>query len=63
MVINSLVSNERRGQRDKLGAARVAVLGPDELDAGEVTLRDMATHTEAKVRLEEVVGEMGRAIL
>ncbi len=48
---------------DKLGAARVAVLGPDELDAGEVTLRDMATHTEAKVRLEEVVGEMGRAIL
>ena len=36
---------------DKLGAARVAVLGPDELDAGEVTLRDMATHTEAKVRL------------
>ena len=32
---------------DKLGAACVAVLGPDELDAGEVTLRDMATHTEA----------------
>ena len=48
---------------DKLGAARVAVLGPDELDAGEVTLRDMAAHTEAKVRLEEVVGELGRAIL
>ena len=48
---------------DKLGAARVAVLGPDELDAGEVTLRDMATHPEAKVRLEEVVGELGRAIL
>ena len=44
---------------DKLGAA---LLGPDELDAGEVTLRDMATHTEAKVRLEEVVGELGRAI-
>ena len=40
----------------------MAVLGPDELDAGEVTLRDMATHTEAKVRLEEVVGELGRAI-
>ena len=33
---------------DKLGAARVAVLGPDELDAGEVTLRDMAAHTEAR---------------
>ena len=48
---------------DKLGAACVAVLGPDELEAGEVTLRDMATHTEAKVRLEEVVGELGRAIL
>ena len=26
-------------------------------------LRDMATHAEAKVRLEEVVGELGRAIL
>ena len=32
-------------------------------DAGFITLRDMATHTEAKVRLEEVVGELGRAIL
>ncbi len=48
---------------DKLGAARVAVLGPDELAEGVVTLRDMAAHTEAKVRLEEVVGELGRAIL
>lgn len=48
---------------DKLGAARVAVLGPDELAEGVVTLRDMATHAEAKVRLEEVVGELGRAIL
>lgn len=48
---------------DKLGAARVVVLGPDELAEGVVTLRDMATHAEAKVRLEEVVGELGRAIL
>ena len=48
---------------DKLGAARGAVLGPDELAEGVVTLRDMATHAEAKVRLEEVVGELGRAIL
>ena len=48
---------------DKLGAARVAVLGPDELAEGVATLRDMGTHTEAKVRLDEVVGELGRAIL
>ena len=48
---------------DKRGAARVAVLGPDERADGVVTLRDMAAHTEAKVRLEEVVGELGRAIL
>ena len=48
---------------DKLDAARVAVLGPDELAEGVATLRDMGTHTEAKVRLDEVVGELGRAIL
>ncbi len=48
---------------DKLGAARVAVLGPDEAARGEVTLRDMATHTEALVSLGEVVDELGRALL
>ena len=48
---------------DKLNAARVAVLGPDEYERGEVTLRDMGTHTEALVSLDEVVGELGRALL
>ena len=40
---------------DKLGAARVAVLGPDELAAGKVTLRDMGTHTEALVGLGQAL--------
>ncbi|MEE0845741.1 MAG: histidine--tRNA ligase [Eggerthellaceae bacterium] len=40
---------------DKLGAVKVAVLGPDEVAAGEATLRDMATHEERKVALSGVV--------
>ncbi len=48
---------------DKLGAAHVAVLGPDEYGQGQVTLRDMGTHTEALVGLSEVVDELGRALL
>jgi histidyl-tRNA synthetase len=48
---------------DKLHATRVAILGPDELSQGKVKLRDMGTHTEALVRFEEVVDEMGRALL
>ena len=39
---------------DKLGAHYVAVLGPDELVAGSVTLRDMQTHEERTVPLEDV---------
>ena len=48
---------------DKLGAARVAVLGPDELARGQVTLRDMGTHAEALVGLDEVTAELGQALL
>ena len=40
---------------DKLGAAYVAVLGPEELAAGKVTLRNMATHDEAPVAIADVV--------
>ncbi|WP_172136792.1 histidine--tRNA ligase [Adlercreutzia sp. ZJ473] len=40
---------------DKLGAAHVAVLGPDELAAGQVKLRDMGTHEERLVALEDAV--------
>ncbi len=39
---------------DKLGAARVAILGPDELAQGCAKLRDMATREEELVSLEEV---------
>lgn len=39
---------------DKLGAAHVAILGPDELAAGQAKLRNMATHEEQLVALGEV---------
>ena len=42
-------------QANKQGAAVVLVVGPDELAAGEVTLKDMATGLEEKVALNEVV--------
>ena len=40
---------------DKLGAAHVAVLGPDEVAAGVVKLRNMATHEETDVALAAIV--------
>ncbi len=48
---------------DKLGAARVAVLGPDELARGQVTLRDMASHEEFPVALDSVAAELSQALL
>lgn len=39
---------------DKLGARYVAVLGPDELASGQVTLRNMQTHEETLVALLDV---------
>lgn len=36
---------------DKLGAERVAILGPDELAAGQVKVRNMHTHLERSVDL------------
>lgn len=39
---------------DKLGARFVAVLGPDELAAGQVTLRNMEAHEEVPVALAEL---------
>lgn len=44
---------------DKLGAAHVAILGPDELAAGQAKLRNMATHEEQLVALAEVVAALG----
>lgn len=40
---------------DKLGAAHVVILGPDELSQGEAKLRDMATHDESFVEINEAV--------
>ncbi len=39
---------------DKLGASRVVVLGPDEVAAGVAKIRDMATHEEREVHLNQV---------
>lgn len=36
-------------QADRLGASHVVICGPDELAAGEVTLRDMGTKEESRV--------------
>lgn len=41
-------------QADKLGCARVAILGPDEVAAGAATVRDMATHEETQVPLDQL---------
>lgn len=41
-------------QADKLHAAFVAILGPDEAAAGVVTLRNMETHEERQVALADV---------
>ncbi|MBQ9020501.1 MAG: histidine--tRNA ligase [Eggerthellaceae bacterium] len=42
-------------QADKLKALQVAILGPDEVAAGVVKLRDMASHEEREVSLGEFV--------
>ena len=42
-------------QADKLGARLCAVLGTDEVAAGVVTLRDMQTHEQVQVRMEDLV--------
>jgi histidyl-tRNA synthetase len=39
-----------------LGARRVAVLGPDEVAAGMVNVKDMATGEERRIAIEELVG-------
>lgn len=48
---------------DKLGASRVVMIGEDELERGEVTVRDMRTKIQTPVVLENIVtflqGEQG----
>ncbi len=45
-------------QADKLGATVCLVLGPDEVAAGSVTLRDMGTHEQRLVARGDVVGQV-----
>ena len=40
----------------------VVVLGPDELAAGQCTVRDMASHEERKVALADVAQELADAL-
>ncbi len=44
-------------QADRLGARIVAVVGPEELATGEVTLRDMTTKEESRVSLGDIAGQ------
>lgn len=45
---------------DKLGASLVAVLGPDELAAGSVTVRDMQSHSEQLVEIAALKALLSR---
>ncbi|MHB1341777.1 MAG: histidine--tRNA ligase [Coriobacteriia bacterium] len=42
-------------QADRLGARLVVIAGPDEVGAGEVTLRDMNSKDETRVALDDIV--------
>jgi histidyl-tRNA synthetase len=44
-------------QADRRGARVVAVVGPDELASGQVTLRDMGTKEENRVAVDEVAAK------
>lgn len=43
-------------QADRLGASHVVICGPDELVAGEVTLRDMQTKEESRITVAALAG-------
>ena len=49
-------------QADRLGARFVSVVGPDELAAGEVTLRDMSTKEEKRLALDAAVAAIAAAL-
>jgi len=49
-------------QADRLGARFVVVVGPDELAAGEVTLRDMSTKEEKRVALGAAAAAVAAAL-
>lgn len=43
---------------DRTGASIVVICGPDEAEAGQVTMRDMNTHDEKRVAIGQVTGEV-----
>ena len=47
---------------DKYDVDAVVVLGPDELAAGQCTVRDMASHEERKVALADVAQDLAAAL-
>ena len=49
-------------QADRLGARLVAFVGPDELAAGEFTLRDMASKEESRVALDAAPAAVAAAL-
>ncbi|MHB8050582.1 MAG: histidine--tRNA ligase [Coriobacteriia bacterium] len=49
-------------QADRLGARFVIVVGPDELAAGEVTLRNMTTKEEKRVALVSAAADVAAAL-
>ncbi len=49
-------------QADRLGARFVAVVGPDEVAAGQFTLRDMRTKEESPVALENAASVVSQAL-
>ena len=46
-------------QADRLGAQRVVVVGPDEIAAGQVTVRDMVSREEQAVPIEALAASLG----
>ena len=47
---------------DKLGASLVVLVGPDEVEAGQVTVRDMGTKEERRVDTAELVDTLYEAL-
>ena len=45
-------------QADKMGATLCVVIGPDEVEAGSVTLRDMESHEQVQVPADQLVAEV-----
>lgn len=45
-------------QADRLGARLTVIVGPDELDAGEVTVRNMGSKEETRIPIEGMAGRI-----